>query len=81
MGSVPEILDEKCWSVAVNIDHEDFGSEDGAWSWFQSFTDRTLVKVDTGQNLKYCVQVLESLLGALWDIVRSMFGYKNGFGL
>lgn len=81
MGSFPENLDEKCWSVAVNIDHEDFESEDGVWSWFQSFTDRNLVKVDTGQILKYCVQVLESLLGALWDIVRSMFGYQDGFGL
>jgi hypothetical protein len=30
--------------------------------------------------LRYSVQVIGSLLRALWDIVRSMFGYKEGFG-
>jgi hypothetical protein len=67
--------------MAVNLESEDFGLEARARSWFELFRDPAMVKVDTGQNIWYCVQVLESLLGALWDIIRSMFGYKEGFGL
>lgn len=67
--------------MAVNLEDEDFGFEERAWSWFELFGDPATLKVDTGQNIRYCVQVFGSLLGALWDIVRSMFGYKEGFGL
>jgi hypothetical protein len=67
--------------MAVNIGDDALGSGRGAWLWFESFRDIPIVKIDTGQNLRYCVQVLGSLLRALWDIVRSMFGYKEGFGL
>ena len=66
--------------MAVNLENEDLGSGGGSWSWVQLFRDRAMVKVDTGQNLKYCVQVFGAFFGALWDIVRSMFGYKEGFG-
>lgn len=66
--------------MAVNIEKGDIGFEGGAWSWFQSFRDRAMAKVDTGQNLGYCVQLLGSLLGVLWDYFRLTFGYKQGSG-
>ena len=72
---------DECWSLAVNIEDKHLGSEQGAWSWFQSIRDRATVKVDTGQNIQYCVQVFGWLLGALRDILRSIFGYKEGFGV
>lgn len=75
-----EDLDGDCWSMAVNIENNDIGPEAGAWSWFESLRDRVIVKVDTGQNLMYCVQVLGLFLGALWDMVCSMLGYKERFG-
>jgi hypothetical protein len=67
--------------MAVNIRDDALESERGAWFWFEPFRNIATIKVDTGQNLRYRVQVLGSLLRALWDIIQSMFGYKEGFGL
>jgi len=69
-----------CWSMEVNLNDEERRSERRDSPWFESFRDKAIVKVDTGENLRYCVQVFGSLLRALWNIVRSMFGYKEGFG-
>jgi hypothetical protein len=66
--------------MAVNICDDAPESGPGAWFWFEPFRNIATIKIDTGQNLRYSVQVIGSLLRALWDIVRSMFGYKEGFG-
>lgn len=67
-----ENSDEDCWSMAVNLEEEDLASKPG--SWLLAIVNSTVAKMDTGQNLRYCVQVLGALLGAFWHVVRSMFG-------
>jgi hypothetical protein len=65
--------------MAVNLEKEAPKSRSGAW--FQEFVDSVIVKVDTGQNLRYCVQVLRTLVGFCWEVIRSMFGYKESFSV
>jgi len=72
-----EESDEDCWSMAVNLEKEDLGSRSDGW--FQAFVDGVVVKVDTGQNLRYCVQVFKALFEYCWEVMRSMFGYKEVF--
>ena len=68
-----------CWSMAVNLEEEDLESKSGGW--IQAIVDGVVVKVDTGQNLRFCVQVFRILFGYCWEVVRSVFGYKEIFSL
>jgi len=66
---------EDCWSMAVNFGTESFKSR--SREWLEYLMDLGIVKVDTGQNPRYCVQVMRVWLGFCWQAIRSVLGWKE----
>jgi hypothetical protein len=79
--SVSENSDDNSWSVVVNLDNDDLVSKSG--SSFESFVACVVAKLDTGQKLRFCVNssvfILRTLCGFCRDVIRLMFGNKEGF--
>ena len=68
---------EDCWSMAVNLGTDSF--ELRSREWLGYLLDLGIVKVDTGQNLRYCVQVMRVWFGFCWQAIRAALGSKERF--
>jgi hypothetical protein len=67
--------DHDSWSVDVNFDNSEVQDlvSISSGSSFNSF----VAWLDTGQKLRLCVDVLRTLWGLCWDIMRFVFGSGN----
>ena len=73
-GSEENILRDPssdCWSVVVHLDHVNIDVKKR--NAFISFVRSVTAKVDTGQNVRYCLHGFEKLFSFLWNFLRSIF--------